>query len=233
MVSRVTHIPLIWITHLFRLLFAALAMLWFYDLCRQLTASRSMRYLALLFAGFSTGVGWLLPLLPGRIFMDRPDLANFPMMPEAYIFTSSFIFGLNIASLALMALVYGQLLHAEEKQSWKHVTIAAVAAFVLANIHTYDAIPMLGVLAIWFVYKLSQRKSTFTVLTLGTVIIAAILPVIYQWIVFQNDMQFRLKAVTYTAAPPLIDVLMSYGLVLFFAVLGVIYICRKRHESRR
>lgn len=192
-----------------------------------------MRYLALLFAGFSTGVGWLLPLLPGRIFMDRPDLANFPMMPEAYIFTSSFIFGLNIASLALMALLYGQLLHAEEKQSWKHVTIAAVAAFVLANIHTYDAIPMLGVLAIWFVYKLSQRKSTFTVLTLGTVIIAAILPVIYQWIIFQNDMQFRLKAVTYTAAPPLIDVLMSYGLVLFFAVLGVIYICRKRHESRR
>lgn len=60
LVSRVTHIPLIWITHLFRLLFAALAMLWFYDLCRQLTASRRTRYLALIFAAFSTGVGWVL-----------------------------------------------------------------------------------------------------------------------------------------------------------------------------
>ena len=292
-VSRVTHIPLIWMTHFFRLLFAALAMLWFYDLCRQLTASRRTRYLALLFAAFSTGVGWLLPLFPGHIFMDRPDLANFPMMPEAYIFTSAFIFGLNIASLALMVLVYGQLLHAEEKKSWKHAAIAAVAAFVLANIHTYDAFPMIGILAIWFVYKLWQckstfiqvplfkggnrgilnvrnggklsmkpvnpeenppkspfekgdlscqmreassltrRKSTFEIATVGTVIIAAILPVIYQWIVFQNDMQFRLKAVTYTAAPPILDVLMSYGLVFIFAVIGIIFICRKRGESRR
>lgn len=232
-VSRVTHIPLIWITHFFRLLFAALAMLWFYDLCRQLTPSRRTRYLALLFAAFSTGVGWLLPLLPGHIFMDRPDLANFPMMPEAYIFTSAFIFGLNIASLALMVLVYGQLLRAEEKQSWKHAIIAVVAAFVLANIHTYDAIPMIGVLAVWFVYKLWQYKSTFNLAAAGTIIIAAILPVIYQWIVFQNDTQFRLKAVTYTPAPPILDVLMSYGLVLIFAVLGAIYICRKRQESRR
>ena len=232
-VSRITHIPLIWITHLFRLLFAALAMLWFYDLCRQLTSSRRTRYLALFFAAFSTGVGWLLPLFPGHIFMDRPDLANFPMMPEAYIFTSAFIFGLNIASLALMVLVYGQLLHAEKKQSWKHAIIAAAAAFVLTNIHTYDAVPMIGVLAVWFLWRLWRRKSTFTVLALGTVIIAAILPVIYQWIVFQNDMQFRLKAVTYTAAPPIFDVLMSYGLVLIFAVLGAIYIFRKRQELRR
>jgi hypothetical protein len=232
-VSRVTHIPLIWITHLFRLLFAALAMLWFYDLCRQLLVKRKTRYLALLFAAFSTGVGWLLPLLPGHIFMDRPDLANFPMMPEAYVFTSAFIFGLNIASLALMVLVYGQLLHAEEKQSWKHAAVAAIAAFVLANIHTYDAFPMIGVLVLWLAYRLWRRKSTFTVLALGTVIIAAILPVIYQWIVFQNDMQFRLKAVTYTPAPSILDVLMSYGVVLIFAVLGAIYICRKRDESRR
>jgi len=232
-VSRVTHIPLIWITHLFRLLFAALAMLWFYDLCRQLTTSRRTRYLALIFAAFSTGIGWLLPLFPGHIFMDRPDLANFPMMPEAYVFTSAFIFGLNIASLALMVLVYGQLLHAEEKQSWKHAAIAAMAAFVLANIHTYDAIPMLGILAIWFLWRLWRRKSTFNVLTLGMAIIATILPVIYQWIVFQNDMQFRLKAVTYTAAPPILDVLMSYGLVLIFAIIGIVFICRKRGESRR
>lgn len=259
-VSRVTHIPLIWITHLFRLLFAALAMVWFYDLCRQLISSRRTRYLALLFAAFSTGVGWLLPLLPGHIFMDRPDLANFPMMPEAYIFTSAFIFGLNIASLALMVLVYGQLLHAEEKQSWKHAAVAAVAAFVLANIHTYDAFPMIGILVLWFLWRLWQRKSTFNgragspsqlrgalgesalpiahkstfnVLALGSVIVAAILPIIYQWIVFQNDMQFRLKAVTYTAAPPILDVLMSYGLVFIFAVIGIIFICRKRGESHR
>ncbi|MEO6907610.1 MAG: hypothetical protein ABI210_06940, partial [Abditibacteriaceae bacterium] len=143
------------------------------------------------------------------------------------------IFGLNIASLALMVLVYGQLLHAEEKQSWKHAVIAAVAAFVLANIHTYDAFPMIGVLVVWLAWRLWQRKSTVNVLALGTVIIAAILPVIYQWIVFQNDMQFRLKAVTYTAAPPILDVLMSYGLVLVFAVVGIIYIVRKREESHR
>jgi hypothetical protein len=81
--------------------------------------------------------------------------------------------------------------------------------------------------------SLTRRKSTFDIAAVGIVTIAAILPVIYQWIVFQNDMQFRLKAVTYTAAPPVLDVLMSYGLVFIFAVIGIIFICRKRDESRR
>lgn len=231
--SRITHLPLIWVSQLFRLLFAALALIWFYDLCSQLTNSVCTRYLALLFAAFSSGVGWLLPLLPGHIFMDRPDLASFPMMPEAYIFTSAFIFGLNIASLALMVLVYAQLLRAEERQSWKHAAVAVCAAFLLANIHTYDAIPMLGVLALWLVMRLVQRKSSFKALAVVSVMLGTVLPVLYQGWVFKNDAQFRLKAVTYTPAPPVTDVALSYGIIFLLAILGAVILWRRRHEMRR
>jgi len=230
--ARLTHISIIWMAHLFRLIFAVLAMVWFYDFCSQLTTSVRTRYLALLFAAFSTGVGWLWPLFPNILFMDKPNMPDFPMMPESYVFTSAYTFGLNIASLALIVLVYGQLLRAEQKQSWKNVGVAAIAAFLLANIHTYDALPMLGVLGIWTFWRLTQRKSTFSVLALGTVIVGAILPVIYQYIVFQHDTQFRLKAITYTQAPHLPDVLVSYGLVFIFAIAGVILFWRLRQNTR-
>ena len=69
--ARLTHIPIIWVSHLFRLLFTALAMMWFYDFCSQLTTSIRTRYVALLFAAFSTGIGWLWPFFPNIIFMDR------------------------------------------------------------------------------------------------------------------------------------------------------------------
>jgi len=237
-VTRFTHLPLVLVSHLFRLLFAALAITWFYRLCCHFTEERRTRYMAVLFAAFSTGVGFLLPLFPGLILIDRPDMAAFPMMPEAYIFTSAFIFGLNIASLALLALIYEQLLRAQTTRSWKHVGVAAAAAFIVANIHTYDAIPLIGVLCLWLVWKLARYKnalpkSTFPVGAIALVIAGAVLPVIYQWWVFQNDVQFRLKAVTYTAAPPLMNVLISYGLVFVLAIAGVAWICRKWRDTSR
>jgi len=237
-VARVTHLPLVWVSHLFRLLFAALAIIWFYRLCCHFTEERRTRYMAVLFAAFSTGVGFLLPLFPGLILVDRPDMASFPMMPEAYIFTSAFIFGLNIAALALLVLVYEQLLRALATRSWKHVAVAAAAAFVVANIHTYDAIPLLGVLVIWLIwkgvrYKSTFPKSTFSLGAISLVIASAVLPVVYQWWVFQNDTQFRLKAVTYTPAPALLEMLLSYGLVLLLAVAGTIWICRNRRATYR
>src|SRR5690606_14404389 len=60
--SRLTHVRIVWVSHLYRAIFTVLAMIWFYDLCSQIIKSISTRYLALLFAAFSTGVGWLYPV---------------------------------------------------------------------------------------------------------------------------------------------------------------------------
>src|SRR5690606_22468336 len=113
--SRLTGAPLIVFYHALRLLFAALALLWFHALCAQLTEDRRTRLLAVALAAFSGGWGWLARLWPvpslQNFFTDWPGGAN--AMPEAYTFLSAFIFPLFIASIALLALIYALVLHAQ------------------------------------------------------------------------------------------------------------------------
>jgi len=147
--SLITRLPLVVVYHLLRLIFSALALWWFWLLCRELTPDRRVRLTALALAAFGGGAGWLLPLFPNRIFMDRPDVPNGLMMPEAFTFTSALVFPLMIASVALLALVFLLTLRARANGNLRLAFTAASAAFVLSNIHTYDAIPLFAIMALW------------------------------------------------------------------------------------
>jgi hypothetical protein len=154
-----TGLPLVMVYHAARLLGAALTLWWFYALCASLTTDRRVRFVALLLAAFGGGAGWLaplfhqVPLLRDRVFIDRPDLEIFglshPMMPEAFTFASAFVFSLNIASMALLTLVYLLTLRACISGRWRTAMGAGLAALLLANIHTYDVLPLNVVMLLW------------------------------------------------------------------------------------
>ena len=55
-IARITHLPLVVVYHALRLIFAFLALRWFFNLCALLTSDKRARFLALLFAAFSGGV---------------------------------------------------------------------------------------------------------------------------------------------------------------------------------
>ena len=243
-VSRVLHVPLIGVYHALRLLFAALALAWFYALCSRLTEDKRLRFLAVVLAAFSAGAGWMQSILPGllggRIFIDRPDGPL--MMPEAFIFTSALVFPLNIASVALLALIYALVLQAQQTGELRAACIAGATAFLLTNIHTYDALPLDATMLIWAGLNWPSPPAPLPKLGEGSqkqdanrmrwqaplIVIAGTLPpLLYQWIVFQKSEEFRLKAVTPTPAPPLLDVLLSYGPLILLAAAGAVLAWRE------
>jgi hypothetical protein len=55
---------------------------------------------------------------------------------------------------------------------------------------------------------------------------------VYQWLVFRDSDEFRIKALTPTPAPPLLDILLSYGPLMLLAVLGAA-VSRRDRQTRQ
>lgn len=236
-----TGIPLLFIWHIFRLAFAALALTWFYWLCSALTSDKNTRFAALLLAAFSMGCGWLLPLFPNRKFVDRADL-GFPLMPEAFTFSSALIFPMFIASIALLALIYYGVVRAQQSGARRFAVLAGVAAFFLSNIHTYDVLPLNVTLILWAVWSsLGSRRAVDDAEPHGNsrmrwqaplIAVLCSLPFLaYQVLVFKFSAEFSTKATTQTPPPPVFDMALSYGLLLLLAMAGA-YGARRSHSLR-
>ncbi len=230
-ISALTHLPLVVVYHALRVTFAILGLWWFYRLCARLTPDSRVRFMATALAGFSAGGGWLrdvLPFLAHRTWMDRPDNDGFPMMPEGFAFPSLLIFPLNTVSLALLALIFDCVLRAGDGDK-RAIKIGALAALLLANIHTYDALPLGAALLIWAIYQRARKHPHWLsplFIALGT-----LPPIVYQIYVFQSSAEFKIKALTLTPPPPLFDVLLSYGPLLLLAVWGAV-LMRSRENAR-
>ena len=229
--SWLPGISLIVAYHVVRLAAGALGLWFFYQLAAQVVEDKRIRILATTLAAFSSGGGWLrdvLPFLSQRIWMDRPDNAGFPMMPEGFAFPSLLIFPLNAASLALLALIYSCVLRAQASDK-RALSVGFIAAFLLSNIHTYDALPLGATLLAWAAFCSSKNRSK----ALAPLIIAcgALPPLLYQFYVFNRSSEFQLKAVTVTAPPPLLDVLLSYAPLLLPALYGAWQL--RQHQAAR
>ena len=241
--SALTTIPIIWVYHLLRVFFAAATLALFHGLSTRLTPDRRIRIVALALVAFSGGGGFLAPtlapILNGRNWMDRADNAGFPMMPEAFTFLSASIFTLNIASMALLLATYFCCVRAWETGAKKFAVGASVSTLLLANIHTYDVFPLLLAITAWaiFQFKTAREESTEDRSTphrrfwfLPFVYIGAAIPVLYQLVVFRGSEEFRIKALTRTPAPPLLDVLISYGPLLALAIAGGVLALRAKDK---
>lgn len=209
--------------HVVRLVAGAFCLWWFYQLAAQITENKTVRFFATALAAFSSGGGWLrdvLPFLAGRAWMDKPDnyLHNvaLPMMPEGFAFPSLLVFPLNAASLALLALIYNCVLQAQAGEK-RALWVGFGAAFLLSNVHTYDALPLGATLLLWAIYSRVKKVNFVAPLVIAC---GALPPLLYQFYVFQNSREFQLKANTITAPPPLPDVLLSYAPLLLLALYG-------------
>ena len=150
------------------------------------------------------------------------------MMPEGFAFPSLFIFPLNAAALALLALVYLCVFRAQRGEK-RALWIGFSAAFLLSNVHTYDALPLGATLLLWALFcGLKDKKTALAPLLIAC---GALPPLLYQFFVFKNSTEFQLKAITVTAPPPLPDVLLSYAPLLLLALYGA-WTLRKNQTAR-
>ncbi|HEX9995623.1 MAG TPA: hypothetical protein VGB45_00645 [Abditibacterium sp.] len=212
--TRIFGVDVAFPYHFLRVALAAWGLWQFHQLVLTFTNHEAKwsraRIIALFLLAFTTGSGFLasLPGFSRFIFIDRAD-GNFPLMPEAFFALSAFAYPLNVASFGLLALVFRKTI---EKQG---AAVAFFAALLLGNIHTYDALPLLLTLGIWTLW---QRKTGLKVVLAAMA--GAILPVIYQFLVFSGSEEFRLKALTPTAAPEIVSLLVSLAPLLVLAALG-------------
>ncbi|HEX8463257.1 MAG TPA: hypothetical protein VF627_01445 [Abditibacterium sp.] len=216
--SRLSGLDVAFPYHALRVALSAWA-LWQFHLLSLAFTSREdkwsrARILSLALLAFTTGAGFLASLpIGGVFFIDRPD-QNFPLMPEAYFLLSAFAYPLNIASFGLLALVFRCFI---EK---KAAAMAFFAALSLGNIHTYDALPLIATAAFWALWQWKNRDFAAAKIALIS-IFGALLPVIYQFLVFQGSEEFRIKALTPTAAPNLASMLLGFAPLLVLAALGI------------
>ena len=240
LLSRATTLPLIIVYHAFRVVFAVLALWWFAALCAHLTHDKRVRFSAVALAAFGGGAGFLMPLFPTRIFIDRADTnGGFPMMPEAFTFASAFVFPLFIVSVALLVFVYLQTIRAQQTGKLKFALSAAIAAFVLTNIHTYDALPLDVVMLLWaFSSTRYSRDATNIALRRAPIVaplfvVLGTLPMlIYQRFVLGNSEEFRVKALSPKPAPPVLDLVLSLSPLLILAIVGAYFVFQKREDKR-
>ncbi|HEX8832691.1 MAG TPA: hypothetical protein VF719_00755, partial [Abditibacteriaceae bacterium] len=128
-----------------------------------------------------------------------------------------------------LVFVFWQTAKARAEKSRRAAVYAGIAALLLTNIHTYDAIPLNTVLLLWalgstpvFRRMLKQTTDTNRWLSLAplSVIFWTLPPLLYQFFVFRNSTEFQVKALTRTAAPPLMDIVLSYGPLMALAIAG-------------
>lgn len=213
--ARFTGLDVVVWYHVIRVAAAALGLWQFHLLARVVTRDEERfsraRIIALIFVAFTMGGGFLGTLWPalGRRFdfIDNP-VGSFPIMPEAFFATSALVHPINTVSMALLALIFRLVLQK------RGAPALFGAALVLSNIHTYDALPLIAALSVWAFWM--TREGDRASLKCGLSAIAgALLPVIYQFVVFRGSEEFRVKALTVTAPPPLIHLVLSFLPLLF------------------
>ena len=228
--SRLTGLEVAFSYHIVRVAGAAWALWQLHLLSWSITGGKpereSARLWTLALAAFSTGAGFLALVLPSLlnhvILFDRADNLNWPLMPEAFFALSALLYPLNIVSFGLLMLVAR---HIMDGKIWP----AFVGALLLANIHTYDALPLIVIAAVWAIWNFKADRASMA--RAVAAVAGALVPVVYQLVVFRDSEEFRIKALTQTPPPPLVSTLLTFAPLLVLTALGFVAL-RDRPRDR-
>lgn len=227
LVARFTHIPTVWVYHIFRVLLGIAAILSVWVFSKLFLTSPSARRLLILFLCFSSGVGWL--------FLDygAPTGPVDNWQPEAITFLSLYLNPLFLCGLILMVFALYFLLLAQRTGCLRYSFFAGLCLLVLGNVHTYD---VLTIGAVWIAYLIVlcviERRFCFrTIMLSGLAALIALPSIAYQFHLYQIDEVFRARANSPAPSPPIWSYFAGYGLVLALAVFGGAVSVRLR-ESR-
>jgi len=224
LLARFTGLGVIFWYHVIRVAGAFWALWEFRLLSRAVLKDAASRVLALALVAFTSGgstLALLFPVLKDHfLFVDHPDPGNFPTMPEAFFSLSALCYPLNIVSYGLLILIFRKLITAEEGMRGPDLGVVFISALLLSNIHTYDALPLLVVILVWGAYAAYLKQANTLALCSGAGF-GALLPIAYQFFVFRGSEEFRVKALTVTAAPAVQHIFASFWPLIFLAIVGV------------
>lgn len=228
-IARMTRLPLIAVYHLSRVVcgLCLLAAVW--NLICTLVVDARSRMAAFLFTCFSAGLGWL-PLFWTAPLPSPVDV----WQPEAITFLCLYLSPLFCFSLTLQVLIVSLLFQSHRRRSIRPAIWAGLCGLVLGLSHTYDVITMS---AVWIAFLLAytvisvrsgepiteQARRWVCAFIAGAITAPAVLYIAFQ---LKTETVFRQRADVLTLAPPLIWVLLGYGVTLLFATLAALRLIR-------
>lgn len=239
LVCRMSGLPPALVYHLFRVVGGVLLLYLLYRLAAEVGLERRGRWLTLLLASFSSGLGWIVyrAVAEGRLPPEAASrlapidvAAGWVAVPEGVIFLTLLVNALFVAGVALMvgAMLWG--LRAAREPGWGAVLVCGGLLFLLGNVHTYDVIGVYLVLLLWFGLEGLRRRLSWGQAAARYALIAALgLPtVLWQYHVQSIDPTWAAKYAVPKTSPPLSGYLLGYGLPLALAILGVAYALSRR-----
>ncbi|MGB9620800.1 MAG: hypothetical protein ACPL7K_10330, partial [Armatimonadota bacterium] len=226
-VAGITHVPLIWVYHIFRLLLGVGLILTVWQFSKLFFESANDRRLLIPLVGLSAGVGWLMP------GMSAPTGPVDNWQPEAITFLSIYLNPLFAAALILMVGAMHFLVLAERTSAVRHAVCAGLCLLVLGNVHTYDVVT---VACMWGAYVIvvgfaRRRLPTRLIGLSGLAAIIAAPSVAYQYHLYRVDPIFRARANSPTPSPAIWSYFAGYGLVLLGALCGM-WLCSRASKAR-
>ncbi len=210
--------------HVARFIGGCLCLVSFFLLVAHLTPDRAIRWIALLLASLSSGLGWLFTVLDRHhlAFAEPIDYGRWVYQPEAITFLSLVLNPLFAVSLSLICLTLLCGLRGLETGRLTWTVGAGVLLLVLGNVHTYDILVVNLTLVLWMALgALTQRWSWKRAAGHYAIILLLSLPsVAWQWHVMDADPVYRAKAETPTLAGPFLNYAFGQGVPWLLALVG-------------
>lgn len=186
----------------------------------DLLATARLRRYTLALITLSSGLGWYAA---GRGWpVDTVDLEPDLVMPEAITFLHLYLNPLFTVSVALLIVVAACGYRALRRDDWPAAVGGGLAGLLLANIHTYDAVPLTAVLTAYLgLCAWRERHWSWPRFARYAVILGLMLPAVaYQAWLIRSDPLYAAKANTPTLTPPWWAMGLSYGLLIPLALAG-------------
>ncbi len=221
--ARITHLPLMAVFHLFRIISGIGLLLAVYGMAGIWFRDERSRRIALLVVALSSGLGWVLP--PDL----RVNLSVDSWQPESITFLSIYLSPLYTFPTLLMLGVIYFLYRFSETRTWKYAVYAGLILMLLANIHTYDVITLAIIWSLYSLYSLIRRPRDVYPIYGGLVAVLVAIPMVaYQLHFYLTEPVFRIRATVPTLSPHLKWYAMGYGPLILLAAFGVWRAIRQR-----
>lgn len=212
-----------------RYVFGVFCLIALYHLAAEFTADRRVRWLSLILASVSSGLGWVVVMM-GQGGTVVPGVAVFPMdvadgwqaQPEAVVFLSLLLNPLFALSLGLVCLVMKFAARLTSEPGYAAAVWTGLSLLLLGNVHGYDIFALHLTIGLWVLGavltgRLSLRRAAGRY---GLVLLLSLASPIWAYYGAKADPSYAAKVSTPTLSRPPLDVAVGYGLVLALAVVG-------------
>ena len=225
--SRIAHTSPSATLHIFRILQGICLVFVFWLFTGLFTKNDNKRKIATIVFLFGSGFGY---------FLHSATTIDV-WQPEAITFMSVYLNPLFTVSLILIISVFYSLVKLWQTQNNKYIIFGGVVFFLLGNIHTYDVVNIFVLWIVFLIYRLFSKggfllwiKNSYKeILVLA---IGVITPFI-NFMIYRADPIYKARVDTTISTHPIYDILLGYGLVFIFALVGVIFLFKIKFKDKK